>query len=98
MDIIFFKGIVAAMRYGQYGREDGALAILYKKKGLDIKIISRKFEFSVNNFSIIISNVFCLIIYALYLNIINFKLIIFIWISNILEKHKIKVNLIKMII
>lgn len=37
------------MCFGYFGREDGCLAIVYKNKGIDIKILQRQFNFSVHN-------------------------------------------------
>jgi Bardet-Biedl syndrome 1 protein len=41
------------MRFGTFGREDGALIILYKKKGLDVKILQR--QFNINSSAILAS-------------------------------------------
>lgn len=43
------EGIVTAMRFGTFGREAGALVMLYKQKGLDVKILHRKFDFTNSN-------------------------------------------------
>ncbi len=44
-----FKGedIIAGMKYGVFGREDGALVILYNRLGLEVKILQRQFNMSV---------------------------------------------------
>jgi len=49
-----FKGedIIAGMKYGVFGREDGALVILYNRLGLEVKILQRQFNMSVKNLSI----------------------------------------------
>jgi len=43
-----FKGedVVAGMKYGVFGREDGALVILYNRLGLEVKMLQRQFNMS----------------------------------------------------
>lgn len=41
------EDVIAALRFGVFGREDGCLVLIYKKKGIDVKIIQRNFNFSV---------------------------------------------------
>lgn len=33
------------MKFGIFGREDGSLVIVYKRKGIDVKMLSRKVNF-----------------------------------------------------
>ena len=40
-------GIVQGMRFGVFGREDGTLVLIYKRRGIDVKMIGRKFNFQV---------------------------------------------------
>ena len=40
---------VTGLRFGTFGREDGALIMLYKHKGLDVKILQRQFNINVSN-------------------------------------------------
>ena len=35
------------MRFGVFGREDGTLVLIYKRRGIDVKMIGRKFNFQV---------------------------------------------------
>jgi len=35
------------MKYGVFGREDGALVILYNRLGLEVKMLQRQFNMSV---------------------------------------------------
>jgi len=44
------KDVVAGMKYGIFGREDGALVILYNRLGLDVRILQRQFNMQVNYF------------------------------------------------
>jgi len=43
-----FKGedVIAGMKYGVFGREDGALVILYNRLGLEVKMLQRQFNMS----------------------------------------------------
>lgn len=45
--VLIIKDVIAGMKYGTFGREDGALVILYNRLGLDVKILQRQFNFSV---------------------------------------------------
>jgi hypothetical protein len=33
------KDVVTAMRFGVFGREDGSLVLIYKTKGIDVKML-----------------------------------------------------------
>lgn len=46
--IIIHQGVVSAIRFGIFGREDGTLVLVYKKQGIDVKMFGRKFNFEVN--------------------------------------------------
>ena len=37
------------MRFGVFGREDGTLVLIYKRRGIDVKMIGRKFNFQVSD-------------------------------------------------
>ena len=35
------------MRFGVFGREQGSFVLIYKKKGIDVKMLHRKFSLQV---------------------------------------------------
>lgn len=37
----FLQDNVTGLRFGTFGREEGALIVLYKNKGMDVKILQR---------------------------------------------------------